>query len=474
MLKTMVIKDITLLLKDFKFQVLLLILFILFVMSSFIGADKHQANQKNLQATISSCKADVTGSNTSMQHLLRRGNLYLLENIYKYPHITEKPGFPNGLMTGLVHFNPYKYDINTPSMGFFEINWAFIFGILGSLMALLISYDVISREKLNGTFRLTVVEGITRFSVMFSKFLSILIIMLLAILPGFVISTILTMVLTSSFSLSLIVINLFYLILYIPYFSFFIILGILISMGKNYRNNIIITMTVWLLFIIIIPQGANILVKKLKPVKSQAEYAKEMNDAYRKVYSYWEAKGVNPGGYNFVDSNGNLTNGLRVKGFYASSEARSKLYNLQNEDFNKQVELIQTISSISPIGLMENMTDILIDLGYYHFKNSMKQFKQRFAEVKQELINQDKTDPLSLHFFYRDAEGDAAAVAHLNVTPFSMRPFANPERLIMLDYQTQTPGKKFRNMLPYLLMLILLNVIIWIMAYFKIIHFDVR
>ncbi len=474
MLKIVLIKDLILLLKDFKFQVLLLIMFILFVISSFIGSNRMNDNQENLQNSIKESQEWITNANTSLQHLLYQGNLIFIEDIYKLPYITERPGFPNGLTTSVVNFQPFKYDINLPGKGFMKTNWSFIFGILGSLMCLLISYDVISQEKLHGTFRLTVVEGVTRFQVLISKFLSILLIMILAIIPGFVVSTFLTVALTHSFNLSIVLINICYFLLYIPYFCFFIILGILISMGKNYRNNIIITMTVWLLFIIIIPQGANILVKKIKPVKSQAKYDQEMSIAFDKVYQYWKSKAEIPGGFNSVDGNGHLENGLRARAFYESNEARSKEYNAQNEDFNRQIELTQTISSISPMELMDNITDILIDIGYYHFSNSMKQFKQRFAEVKEDIINQDKKDPKSMHLFYSMAEEDESAAHHLNKSPFSMSPYSNSERLLMLDYQTPSAGKKFKAILPYLLSLILLNAIIWIIAYFKIIHIDVR
>lgn len=142
MLKTIFWKDITLLLKDFKFQVLLLIMFILFVICSFNGASREKATDSYYQQLISQCKQDSADNNSSMQHLIRVGQVYFFENIYKSAYITVKPGFPTGLMTELETFRPQKYDISYPSKTFFRLDWAFIFGILGSLMCLLISYDV--------------------------------------------------------------------------------------------------------------------------------------------------------------------------------------------------------------------------------------------------------------------------------------------------------------------------------------------
>jgi hypothetical protein len=242
-------------------------------------------------------------------------------------------------------------------------------------------------------------------------------------------------------------------------------------MARNYRNGIIMTMTVWLLFIIIIPQGANILSKKIRPVKSQTVYDQELADARQKVYSYWQAKAYTPDGFNSVDGNMNLENGLRAKANYESNLALSKQYNKQNEDFYRQVELKQKIASISPMGLMDNMTDILTDIGYYHFQNSLAQYEQRYNEIKQDIVAQDNADPHSLHFYYQGAENDDGRTEK---SPFSHKSYSHTDRLVMTDYQPDRGIKKFRLILPYLLILILINAIVWIIAYFRIIHLDVR
>ena len=73
---------------------------------------------------------------------------------------------------------------------FAELNWTYIVSIILSFMVLLFSYDQVSGDKESGTLALTVSNPVPRGVLLTGKYLSVIAISLLVLLPGVVLSLI--------------------------------------------------------------------------------------------------------------------------------------------------------------------------------------------------------------------------------------------------------------------------------------------
>ena len=86
------------------------------------------------------------------------------------------------------------YHLDSPAQAnpvlpsFAELDWAFIIGLVASLMALLLTYDAVSGERQRGTLRLLMANPIPRDVVLLGKFLAALLSVGIPLLCGLLIS----------------------------------------------------------------------------------------------------------------------------------------------------------------------------------------------------------------------------------------------------------------------------------------------
>lgn len=475
MLLTMIKKDLRVYIKDFQFQVMFLLCLVLFVVTGFQSAQRWKASQKEFQDNVSNVQVQNLKFTDNMMRVLQNCLIYYLDEPNEADQITRKLGYPTGFHTQVTVNQIRRYDVRYGSELFFQLDWLYIIGVLGSLMALLFSYDVISREKQNGTFRLLIVEGVSRFQVLLSKYLAIFLLFSLAMLPGILLGVLLFSVLTGVISISLMLKYLIFLLICTPYISFFILLGLLISTGKNYRNNIIVTMTLWLLFVILIPESSTILAKQIKKLKTASEYDQEIMQARGQMYDKWyEIAGGDRVNFNTVAGNTDLRDGLRAKAFQGMDEIGAQIYNKQNKEIFRQKELILTLSSFSPFGLLDNMTNIITGSGYFRFRNIMNQLTQQQAYVESKIKAIDNRDPKSLHLFYSQAMSDSDTLTPHGLVAFTTQKYPDPQDLIISHYQEDHWKKKITGILNSLLILLGMNALLWVILAVKMKNYDVR
>ena len=463
-----------LLIKDFKMQLLMISVFILFLLCCINSSTAFKEDQNNYKSSLSMLQSQISSSASSMLSMIGNGEIYMFEKPNITYHISNEAGYPNSFHSLITCFSTFEWGNNSDRSGrTFTLNWLFIVGILGSLIALLFSYDLISKEKQSGTFRLTVVEGVSRIQVLLSKYISTLVLLVIAILPGLVFSMTVYMLMIHTFSLELIGKSFVFLLVSIPYLSFFVLCGLWISTSKNYRNTIIKTMVLWLMFTVIVPQAATILSKRMMPVKSETEYNKEMGTARQKEYDKWyEIAGGDKVEFNSFSGNGHMEDGIRYKGFSSMRKASAAVYEKQNIDFYKQKELEIYISMLSPYSLLSQITDVVLNIGYYRYQRAAKQFKEFYNVAQHNVVQEDAKDTNSAHYFYSDAAGDDNL--HDGRHVFSIKPFPHPEQLLLDNDQEDNIGGKLLSLSFPLLILLLLNLIVWVFIYYKIIRFDVR
>jgi hypothetical protein len=231
----------------------------------------------------------------------------------------------------------------------------------------------------------------------------------------------------------------------------------------------VVVVFIWLLFVIIIPQSANIIGKQLSAIKTSTEYRQTAHNAWRAEYDIWgEEHGTS------VWGNGNLSDGLRAGAVYASDEKMSLAQQQQNEEARRQVRTIQNIARISPFTQFENISEIVFDKGHYLLGFQELAMQNTLGQVRNLMIEQDSRDETSLNLFYSWAHTDRFALTHQGLTPFSAQKFEHPNLLFVTDVSTDDALGKAMKVLLRLLPILVLNLLLVVGSVVRLERLDIR
>jgi ABC-type transport system involved in multi-copper enzyme maturation permease subunit len=475
MFKIVITKDISLMLKDLRIQIYSGIILLLFIMSAFTFVSNLKKEQKDFQRKINLTYQSNEQYAKNMMRFISNGHLYYFQKPTKEAVVIYKTGFPTKIVSSVTTFTPKSNSKKHHPKNNMSLSWLFIIGIIESFLALLFSYNSISLEKINGTFRLQIINNVSRISVFISKYLGLLLFLTLINLLGMVISSIIIYLLLGTFFSQIIVGGIALLILSVPFLSFFIFSGILISMSRNYRSNIVVALSFWLLFVFIIPQLPYILSNKIYKLQNLSEFRNEVQKQRWAVYDKWSKKYDNKktGEYK-VGGNAYLNEGYRSSAFYEMTEVAGKLYKKRLLDSVKQLEMINKILLISPYSILENSLCEILDLGVERFKNELNQFEEFQSNLRTKFKEIDSKDEKSLHLYYEGAFYDKEVVANKGLTPFTAQPYPNPNELVLTKYIKTNLVKRINKSMLGIMILFALNLIVLSISIFKITRFDVR
>jgi len=467
---TLLIKDIRLMLKDLKFQVFFLILVVLFILAAISSAVNYKNLSQDFQASFNEHTQTVNdGESTKLLTMLRNDRLLSI-NSRPSPAIlfSNYASFPDRVRNEVMFFNPVFERYGTTSGEVFSLNWYFILSVLSGFIMLVLSFEAISAEKRAGTLRLITVYGIKRQTILWQKYLCNMLLYLIIIIPPAMVSMVLFFALSGTWSVGFMLKFLLVLLLSMPFASFFAWLGILISMSKNYRNAIVMIIFVWLLFVIIIPQSANIIAKQLSPVKTNIEYTQMRTKAWNDEFMVWvmETQGE-------VAGNANIENGMRAKAVYASDEKRSTVSEMIVDDSLQRMQRRQGISNISPFAQFERISEVIFDKGYYLLDFQLQALRRSMNQIKNLMIEQDNRDDNSLHLVYRLANVDYFR-SETGKRSFTAELFEQPDLLFVTDIPTDEVLAKTVKILVRLLPILVLNVLLVVWCVAKLERMDIR
>ena len=457
-------------LKDLKFQIFFLILVALFILSAISSAVTYENLSEEYQTELNRHNERVAGGEfTRMINMLDAYPLNVVSRPSPAILFSSYQSYPDRINARITFYTPNFHNFGTSTREVFRLNWYFILGILSGFIMLIMSFEAISHEKRAGTLRLMSIYGFKRQMILWHKYISYLLLYLIIIIPPALVSIILFFALTGTWSVAFMLKFLLILLISVPFASFFIWLGIFISMAKNYRNGIVMVVFIWLFFVVIVPQSANIIAKQLSPIKTKIEYREMQNQAYMDEYQIW---GDEYG--TLVHGNGSLHDGIRARAFHACQEKSSLSYQIEIDDSARQIKTTQNISIISPFVQFENISEILFDKGFYLFNFMQETTKRSINQISNLMKEQDSRDETSLNLFYSNAGSDRYAIASLGQITFSEQLFDYPDLLFVSDIETDDSLAKTVKILLRLLPILLLNLILIVLSVLKFERLDIR
>jgi len=463
---TLLIKDIRLILKDLKFQVFFLIMIALFILSAISTAITYKNQMEEYQTNFRDYQELV--KNIRLVQMLRATPLIVTSPPSPALLFSNYASTPDMVQSGVMFFEPHLSKYGKASTETFQLNWNFILGTLVSLFMLIMSFEAISHEKRAGTFRLLSISGSKRATILWHKYFAYMLIYFIAILLSAQISLILFFAISGTWSLAYMLKFLLILLISLPFASFFILLGMFISMAKNYRNAVVVIVFVWLFFVILVPKSTDILAKQISPLKTTTEYAEERDKAWRDEYDIWSEKYGRT-----VTSNMFIEERLRGQAVYAADEKRSLASQKELQDSIRQAQTIRNIASISPFAQFEAISEIIFDKGFYMLAYLQDATKRSITQISNLMKEQDNRDETSLHQFYSWASSDGGALEQGKVI-FSSQVFEQPDLLFVSTIPTDDGLVKTLKILLRLLPILALNLVLVICSVVKLERLDIR
>ena len=307
----------------------------------------------------------------------------------------EKAMFAEG--KGVTGDNPFL-------ASFFSVDFVQIAAIIFSLLALLFSYDVFTKEKEDGTLRLQMSNSLSRSQFLGGKVLGILVTLLPVLVFSFLLSAVLILFSRDvSFSaLEWQRIGLLFAVSLL-YLAVFIFIGLFISArSRTSVTSLVLCLFVWVFFIFIIPNLAAYFAESFVRVQSRdnlnrvlddldKEFGRAQSDSYKvqgisESYSAWWRSSGDDG---YVETYGNsrpdfeaqrrrcmISEPLRID--YADKKwAHQEAY---LESLAHQARIAEGLSAISPAGIFRIVASAVCSTDIRSHENEMDRIRQ-YREV---------------------------------------------------------------------------------------------
>jgi ABC-type transport system involved in multi-copper enzyme maturation permease subunit len=342
---------------------------------------------------------------------------------------------------------------------FQELNWAFIISIIISFTVFLFTFDAISGEKESKMLSMIMAHPVSRGTVLFGKYISTIITSFLILLPGVCISLII-LLLSGAIIVTPAILGEFigFIFAAVIFIACIAAIGILCSVVTQSANvSLLLTLTIWLLFVVVIPNTAVFWadtvfpIEKTDLVEQRASQSRQaINDA------------APPGSWNSSGDPFYPAHELRAANQTNLMNSDKQIWDAYYNDMFRQYEKVQYLTLLSPISLFEYLTEAVIGGGYFRFQKAWQDihvYQEQFLKFFKE---KDQNDPDSPHW-YNPYESFSTT-----------RKPVNFEEVPVFNEKSLSAGERFRIGSTYFLILSLYMVVIFFLAFVRFIKYDVR
>jgi ABC-type transport system involved in multi-copper enzyme maturation permease subunit len=340
------------------------------------------------------------------------------------------------------------------------LSWSFIVTMILSFMALLFTFDSVSGEKEQKTLPLSLSNRISRGTILFGKFLSIISVLLVTEITGIIISILLIIIMGNvPVDLRFLIETGGFVILSGLFIACFTAFGMLASVAsKNSNVSLMISLSIWLLFVIIIPNTAIFWANKLFPIE-RADIVEQ-----RRAEG-WEELNRNapPGSWSSWDENPffpkhELRANLQMSFLFNDKKYMDAYYS----DMMQQFEKTRYFTLVSPVALFDYSNEAFLGGGYLRFKKNWDDlhiFQEQFLQFFKDFDRKDENSP---HWYnpYERYSTTREPVAFETVPVYEEKLSSYGQRLDFMKY--------------YLMIMIAYTGIVFFISFALFVRYDVR
>ena len=274
-----------------------------------------------------------------------------------------------------------------------KVDWIFVIGYVLSLIAILFTFDSISREREQGTLRLTLANPVPRHTVLIGKFLGALISVSIPF-TLVVLMNLLVISMSSDIQLGteawsrlgiIFIIALLYLCL-------FLALGLLVSARvQQSAASLVILLLMWVTFVVFMPSTlASISIGFSNPMTDD-EFFKRRIQLHNELRDGYEDR--------LQDAHESSTKKIQLGGEYVINDAaeRERLSQERLDQQHVQIQLARSLTCISPVAIVQHLLEVFAGTGFERHLQFVENVQYYAREYREFVTDMDRADPDSLH-----------------------------------------------------------------------------
>ena len=465
MLKKIFIKELQNQIYSLKFQVSSLIILLVFITGSIGFVKTFDAAQKKHIDYLNNRTEELKrlASESATQLAIHRSDFDFAPRTNGIMSDCSEKVLPNKIIYSA--YNVFGFEVAKGSSNpllkvTLGLSWSFIVTIILSFLALLFAFDSVSGEKEQKTLALSFSNSISRGTLLFGKFLSIISVLLITEITGIIISVLLIMIIGNvPVDLRFLIETGGFVILSGLFISCFTAFGMLASVAsKNSNVSLMISLSIWLLFVIIIPNTAVFWANRLFPIEHADVVEQRRAEG-------WEELNRNAPPGSWSSHGGDL--------FYPRHELRAnlqmsflvndkKFMDAYYSDMMQQFEKTRYFILLSPVALFDYSNEAFLGGGYLRFKKNWEDlhiFQEQFLQFFKDFDRKDDNSP---HWYnpYERYSTTREPVAF--------------ETVPVYKEELSSYGQRFDFMKYYLIIMIAYTSIVFFISFALFVKYDVR
>lgn len=310
-----------------------------------------------------------------------------------------------GIASGFTIHNPWVLVYWSPAApaaagivpDFVEVDWVFIVGFCLSLMALLLTYDGVSGERLEGTLKLALSGPLPRYGLLLGKFAAAWIVLAAALTLGAVLNLLIlglagTVELGPDLLLGLTPVYCACLL----YLACFVGLGLLVSsLSRRPSSSLVVLLLIWTVLLVLLPNTVSGAGSYFREPKMDWRSHISQREALRQEHQIWRKTspvepGERPPAEFVAEFSDFLRDHLRLERSYYEENLRRQL---------RPVEAGALVNRVSPYGILQYALESLAGTGlprHLRFNEDARRYALDFRRFTEE---RDQADPDSYHLF---------------------------------------------------------------------------
>ena len=447
-----------------RFPIALIIVLAMFAASSFIYIGEYkEMGKKYHELTANQEKGLRDRANNASNVAIRQRSYQLPPRSSGFISDCGEMNMPNTLVYNAYYqigFDSGAGKSNPFIMPSSRINWGFVMLVLFSFLAIIFSFDSVSGEREQRTLALCLSNPVRRGYILVSKFIAINALLITFAIVGMLLALVIlalspAVVIGSGAFLE---IGLF--LLFVIFFT-----GSMTAIGMfasvmNHDSNVslLLSVSLWLLFMIAVPNFAQTIGMSFYPVEKSNVMWTKIGDKRKEIEASfpdgkWTSSGSNP----FIPQH-------EIRAAMQSAFAKNQADFLleHNAALFHQLEKTRRWTWISPLSVFEYGTEALLDGGYLRLHKNyadLQNFKIQYLQWFKDL---DAKDAKSPHWYnaYEDFSTTKQPVSYEQIPQFAE--------------QTATIGKRLAETMKYLAIMLTYMGVMFFITMIRFNKYDVR
>ena len=396
-------------LKQGRILVIYILAFVLFLLSAFVYTTRFQADidsrnavNRLLENTIAAVENADQLSATQMDILLPASSQrFVVDN-----NLDDMP-ISRGTNPLTVTLPENVGGKRVEFIGLWDIDLAFLVGVIFSFLAVVMTFDSVSGEKEGGTLRLLLSNSVPRYQIVLSKIIAAALTIGIPLLVGLVINSLfLNFTGVIAFDLEQAFILFCFILLSAVFLFFYCALGVLISsLNRNSITSLVILLLLWVALVVLVPGMSRPIAREVVNVKKQEELNEEITSHWRDFFQRYHEVGAWDRSYEVAKAD------AFRKEFKWGGIRDILLNNIQGtldshlRDMYEQAELARSISRLSPNMVYKFALSRIAGTGYLTVKDFYSQVGRYKRTLFNFLKNQDALDSGSPHIYGSQGRG---------------------------------------------------------------------